>query len=385
MTAAEALSPSHRTAPTRPPAATATGGRRESSGGSTALTVALDIGGTKIAGALVDWRGTLYARARRPTPSGTGPASRPECGAAPASTSSEAAPEAIMAAVTEVVAELARAPEWPRVTRCGIGSAGPVDASRGTVSPVNIAAWRGFPVRARTEAALARYGAVAPVVLVGDGVAMAAAEHRLGAASGRRNALCMVVSTGVGGGLVLDGRLYPGPTGNAGHIGHISVEVAGEPCPCGARGCVETIASGTAIARRAVAAGWRPAGGDRSAAAVAAAARSGDPVALAVFDEAGRALAAAIAGTATLVEIEVAVIGGGVAASGEVLFEPLRRHLATYAALSFVQRLVVVPASLGADAGLVGAAAAAFELLPDAALDTPRGTTGPSHTPPHRP
>lgn len=305
-------------------------------------TVAVDIGGTKIAGALVHLDGTMTAATRRPTPRGTDP-------------------EAVMAAVAEVVADLARDPLWPEVRRCGIGSAGPVDAARGTVSPVNIGAWRDFPVLARTAAELARHGADVPAVLVGDGVAMTAAEHWLGAARGRANALCMVVSTGVGGGLILNDRLHPGPTGNAGHIGHISVAFDGEPCACGGRGCVESIASGTAIARWAAEQGW--AGPDPSAAGVAEAARAGDPVAVAAFDRAGRALAAAIAATATLVETDIAVIGGGVATAGDTLFAPLRRHLASYATLSFVQGLEVVPAVLGTSAGLIGAAAAAAELL----------------------
>jgi glucokinase len=203
-----------------------------------------------------------------------------------------------------------------------------------------------------------------PVTLVGDGVAMTAAEHWQGAARGRANALCMVVSTGVGGGLVLDGRLHPGPTGNAGHIGHISVDLDGDVCPCGARGCVERIASGPNIARRALDSGWRPApDGDRSAAGVAAAARAGDTVALASFERAAQALAAGIAATATLVEIEVAVIGGGVAGAGDVLFAPLRERLRDYATLSFVAGVEVLPARLGSDAGLVGAAAAAAQVL----------------------
>ncbi|MFE2323671.1 ROK family protein [Streptomyces sp. NPDC059385] len=307
-------------------------------------TVAIDIGGTKIAGALVHPDGTMTATTRRPTPRGTDA-------------------DAVMAAVTEVVAELSRSPLWSTAVRCGIGSAGPVDASRGTVSPVNIGAWREFPVQARIEAELAARGAELPTVLAGDGVAMTAAEHWLGAAQGHANALCMVVSTGVGGGLVLNNQLHPGPTGNAGHIGHISVAFDGEPCACGGHGCVESIASGTAIARWALAQGWTPAA-DASAAGVAVAARAGDPVALAAFDRAGRALAAAIAATATLVETDIAVVGGGVAASGDTLFEPIRRHLASYATLSFVQDLTVVPAALGTHAGLIGAAAAATMLLP---------------------
>ncbi|MEU8998169.1 ROK family protein [Streptomyces caniferus] len=303
----------------------------------TDLSAALDIGGTKIAGALVDARGRLLERAARPTPADKDGAT-------------------VMRAVAEVVAELAAGPDWARVAAVGIGSAGPVDASSGTVSPVNIPGWRDFPLVAGVRALVGER----PVVLVGDGVAMTAAEHWQGAARDHANALCMVVSTGVGGGLVLNGRLHPGPTGNAGHIGHISVEVDGDPCPCGSRGCVERIASGPNIARRALANGWQPGpDGDTSAAAVAAAAHAGDPVALRSFERAARALAAGIAATATLVEIDIAVIGGGVAGAGDVLFTPLRAALREYATLSFVRGLTVVPAQMGTDAGVVGAAAAA--------------------------
>lgn len=304
----------------------------------TDLVAALDIGGTKIAGALVDGDGTLRVRAQRPTPAR-------EDG------------ETVMATVAEVLAELSASPLWGRVTALGIGSAGPVDAVAGMVSPVNVPGWRDFPLVERVRAATGGL----PVELVCDGVAIAAAEHWLGAARGHDNALCMVVSTGVGGGLVLGGSLHPGPSGNAGHIGHISVDLDGDPCPCGARGCVERIASGPNIARRAREGGWRPGpDGDATAAGVAAAARAGDPVAVASFERAAQALAAGIAATATLVEIDIAVIGGGVAGAGEVLFAPLRSALRRYATLSFVQKLTVAPAVMGNDAGLVGAAAAAF-------------------------
>ncbi|MEU5027569.1 ROK family protein [Streptomyces milbemycinicus] len=303
------------------------------------LIAALDIGGTKIAGALVDGSGKLVARARRATP-----AQEPG--------------ETVMREVTAVLDELSGSAQWSRVAAVGIGSAGPVDASVGTVSPVNIPGWRDFPLVAGVRETAGEL----PLALVGDGVAMTAAEHWQGAARGRTGALCMVVSTGVGGGLVLNGRLHPGPTGNAGHIGHISVDLDGDPCPCGARGCVERIASGPNIARRALEGGWRPGpGGDTSAAAVAASARTGDPVARASFERAAQALAAGIAATATLVEIEVAVVGGGVAGAGDVLFAPLRRALRDYATLSFVSGLEVVPAQMGTDAGLVGAAAAAAQ------------------------
>ncbi|MEU5919920.1 ROK family protein [Streptomyces sp. NPDC047141] len=305
---------------------------------ATGLVAALDIGGTKIAGALVDRAGRIRLRAQRPTPA------REDA-------------ETVMAAVGAVLADLAGSPLWASATAVGIGSAGPVDASRGTVSPVNVPGWRDFPLVER----VGRAAGGRPVTLVGDGVAMTAAEHWLGAARGHANALCLVVSTGVGGGLVLDGRIHPGPTGNAGHIGHVPVDLDGDPCACGGRGCVERVASGPHLARRALDDGWRPGpDGDVSAAAVAAAARAGDPVAIASFERAGRALAAGIAATAALVEIDIAVVGGGVAGAGEVLFAPLRRGLRDYATLSFVRDLTVVPAVTGTDAGLLGAAAAAM-------------------------
>ncbi|MGW7007259.1 ROK family protein [Streptomyces sp. NPDC054933] len=314
------------------------------------LVVALDIGGTKIAGALVDSTGRVLVRALRPTPAA-------EDG------------ETVMRAVEEVLRELAADPRWARASAVGIGSAGPVDASTGTVSPVNVPGWRGFPLVARVREITGGL----PITLSGDGVAIAAAEHWQGAARGYDNALCMVVSTGVGGGFVLGGVLHPGPTGNAGHIGHISVDLDGPLCPCGARGCVERLASGPNITRRALAEGWKPEdGSEPTAVAVAASARAGDPIARASFARAAQALAAGIAACATLVEIEVAVIGGGVAGAGEVLFGPLREQLRRYATLSFASGVVVVPAQLGADAGLVGAAAAAFS----AAAGSPGGPTG---------
>ncbi|HET9168595.1 MAG TPA: ROK family protein [Actinospica sp.] len=308
------------------------------------LYAAIDIGGTKIAAALVDAGGTLLTRAELPTPSG---------GSA----------EDVMAVVAKLVETLGRDPRWSTdVVGIGIGSAGPIDPVRGTVSPVNIPAWRDFPLVARVRELTS---VPDEVILIGDGSAMAAGEHWRGAARGYDNALCMVVSTGVGAGLILDGALRTGPSGNAGHLGHISVDIEGEPCPCGSRGCVEIIASGTSIARWATENGWRthpdnvvetnfPA---PTAADVAESARAGNEIALAAFERAGRALAAGIACTAMLVDIKVAVIGGGVAKAGPVLFDPLRRHLTTYASLPFTRDLDILPATLGGDAGLIGAAA----------------------------
>ncbi|MDT0309934.1 ROK family protein [Streptomyces sp. DSM 44917] len=297
---------------------------------------ALDIGGTSIAAALVDGAGAVRHRQQRPTPAAGSAAD-------------------VLAAVTDALAPLTRHPLWPDAQALGIGSAGPVDSRAGTVSPVKISAWRDFPL---VDAVRAAMGGL-PVTLTGDGVAPAAAEDAHGAARGLDHALCPVVSTGMGGGPILDGHVHPGPTGNAGHIGHLSVDLDGPRCPCGGHGCLEGVASGPAIARRARAAGWRPGpGGDATAAGVAAAARAGDPLARAACHLAARPLPAGIAATAVLTEIRAAVIGGGVARAGDVLLAPLRQELERYAALPFARGVAVLPAGLGTDAGLVGAAAA---------------------------
>lgn len=300
------------------------------------LVAAIDIGGTKIAGGLVNDRGEVDSAVSRPTPAAEDP-------------------QSVVAAVYEVIDALAGSSRWAAVGMIGICSAGPVDIEHGTVSPVNIPAWREFPLLHR----IALHPAVGArtMTLAGDAVAMAAGEHLYGAAAGSTNALCMVVSTGVGGGLVLDGRIMPGATGNAGHIGHISVDLDGEACPCGSRGCLERLASGPAIVRQALANGWQPIGRDRSAAAAARAAADGDQAAVAAFDRAAQALAVGIAATAALVEIDTVVIGGGVAQAGALLFRPLREWLASYATLTFTRHIEVVPARLGTLAGLSGAAA----------------------------
>ena len=303
-----------------------------------ALTAALDIGGTKIAAALVTADGRVLARTRRSTPHTT-------------------RAEAVQAAVTACLTELADHAGWGRVEALGVCSAGPVDCAAGTVSPVNIPAWREYPLVKTLRQLPAAVGL--HTVLCGDAVAMTAAEHRYGAAKGHANALCMVVSTGVGAGLVLDGAVRPGPTGNAGHLGHVSVDLDGEICPCGGRGCLERLASGGAITRHALAAGWlAPQGRPPATADVAGAARAGDPAALAAFDRAARALAAGIAGCATLLELEVAVLGGGVMSASDLLVPAVQRHLTRYAALPFA-RTEITTAALGGDAGLVGAAALA--------------------------
>jgi glucokinase len=296
------------------------------------LTLALDIGGTKIAVGLVDPAGELVHRAVEPTPK-------------------DHQAEHVWGVVARMIADASRVANGA-IRAAGIGSAGPVDVVAGTVSPINIGSWQGFPLRDRVAAAMPDV----PVRLAGDGVCMALGEHWRGAGRGARFVLGMVVSTGVGGGLVLDGQPYHGRTGNAGHVGHVVVELDGQPCSCGGHGCVETVASGPWMTRWALANGWAgPPGAD--ALTLGRAAEAGDPLALKAFHRGATALAAMIASVGAVCDLDLVVIGGGVAKSGPILFDPLRAALAGYARLSFIRDLQVVPAALGGDAGLIGAAA----------------------------
>jgi glucokinase len=298
------------------------------------VTLCLDIGGTKIAAGLADPGGALVHTVIRPTPGSQG----------------QAGAEEVWAAVAATIADALGA-AGGAVAAVGIGSAGPIDLHCGSVSPVNIRSWRRFPLRDRVAAAVPGV----PVRLGGDGVCMALGEHWRGAGRGARFLLGMVVSTGVGGGLVLDGVPYVGRTGNAGHVGHTVVEPDGLPCPCGGRGCVETVAAGPSMVRWARANGWSAPPG-AAANDLAAAAAKGDPVAQRAFHRGATALAAMIASVAAVCDLDLVVIGGGVANSGALLFDPLRAALPTYAGLEFLAGLRVVPAELGGEAGLVGAA-----------------------------
>ncbi|WP_066375530.1 ROK family protein [Herbidospora mongoliensis] len=248
------------------------------------------------------------------------------------------------------------------LTGVGIGVAGPLDAVRGTVSPANILAWRDFPL-VKTVCGLLPG---VPVHLAGDGQVMALGEWWRGAFSAGA-LLGVVVSTGIGGGLVFEGRPHLGSTGNAGHIGHIRAGEGWETCRCGAVGCVETIASGPSMVRWALANGWQQAveptfwaGRPVDSRALSADAKRGVTVAVEAFDRAAGALATAVLTTAALFDVENVVIGGGVAGAGATLLAPLRRAVADQAGLGFLRRVKVEATGLGRDAGLFGAAALAL-------------------------
>ena len=219
------------------------------------------------------------------------------------------------------------------VAACGVGCGGPMTPDAQTVSPLNIPGWRDFPLRAR----LAELTGL-PTFVDNDAKALALAEGWCGAAIGCAEYLAMVVSTGVGGGIVLDGKLLDGRLGNAGHIGHLVVEPEGRRCACGGRGCLEAEASGTAIA-----------------------AITGRPAAEApaeVVKRAGALVGRAIASVAALLDLELAVVSGSVALGyGGPFFDAARRELKERARISFAAAARIVPGSLGAAGPLVGAGA----------------------------
>jgi glucokinase len=214
-----------------------------------------------------------------------------------------------------------------------------MDAHGDHVSPLNIAAWRAFPLRARLAA---RTGL--PTWVDNDAKALALGEGWTGAARGAANYIGMVVSTGVGGGIVLDGRLLDGAAGNAGHIGHMIVEPDGHACACGARGCLEAEASGSAIARI-----------------------TGAPAADASLDvrtRTGTLVGRAVASVANLLDLPLAVVSGSVALGfADPFFAAAQRELDASCRLDFSVGTKIVPGALGADGPLIGAAKVALSHL----------------------
>jgi glucokinase len=299
--------------------------------------LAIDIGGTKIAAGLVEPAGLLVSWAQAETPRGL---------------DAEQLWRTLDVLLTRVLADEHVDPATG-LAGVGVGCGGPMEWPAGRVSPLNIPAWRSFPLRERLQELFPGL----KVRLHNDAICMAAGEHWRGAGRGRRTMMGMVVSTGVGGGLVLDGRLINGATGNAGHIGHVVVDPEGPHCACGGRGCVEAIARGPALAAWAQAEGWRPGQPSATAKDLADDAAQGHPIGLAALRRAGRALGIGIASATHLCDLEVVAIAGGLAQAGSLLFDPLEEALRRHVGLDYARDVRVVPAELGQNAGLIGAAA----------------------------
>jgi len=283
---------------------------------------------------VVDRDSTVRSRLRRPTPA------------------RDRGPEEILTAILATVEELtAAAPRDGGVRAVGLAVTGIVDERRGMAVHSENVGWRNVPVRSRIEQATGL-----PVGFGHDVRAGTLAEWRLGAGRGLEDLVFVPIGTGVSAGVVVGGRLLTGD-GYAGEIGHVDVG-HGEPCTCGGRGCVEALASAAAIARRYAAASGRPVAG---AGEVAERLVAGDPVARRVWDEATGALALALAWTSAVLAPQAILLGGGLARSGGLLFDPLGVALGRH--LGVVRRPRLLPAALGADAGFLGAALLAWEAV----------------------
>jgi glucokinase len=277
------------------------------------LALAVDIGGTKIAAGLVDRQGSLIERTQRPTRGGDG--------------------EALWRDLEELVrGVVGTVPGADRLVVCGAGSGGPMSPGGEEVSPLNIEAWRSFPLRSRLAALTGL-----PTYVDNDAKALALGEGWVGAAADASDYIGLVVSTGIGGGIVLEGRLLDGRLGNAGHIGHVVVEPDGRACPCGSHGCLEAEASGTAIA-----------------------AVTGQPAALAppaVVERTGLLVGRAIASAVNLLDLPLAVVSGSVALGfGDPFFRAAQAEMDVRCRLDFARGARVVPGALGDRGPLIGAA-----------------------------
>lgn len=283
--------------------------------------LAIDIGGTKLAAAVAAGDGTLIGREQVSTPA-------------------HGEAEELFAALASLVdSVLAGRPGDPTVAAVGVGCGGPMARHGEHVSPLNITAWREFPLRAR----LAEHCGV-EVHIDNDAKALALAEGWLGGAQGCDNYVAMVVSTGVGGGIVLDGRLLDGRLGNAGHIGHVVVDPNGAELPDHVPGSLEAECSGTAIAYHT----GRP-----------AAEASAD-----VIEHTGRMVGQAVGSLANLLDLDLALVGGSVALGfGDPFFAAAQREIDRVAILDHSRGTIIRRVELGDEAPLVGAAAVAYRAL----------------------
>ncbi len=280
--------------------------------------LAIDIGGTKMAAAVVDATGEILVRRQVPTPG------------------HDAA--ALLAALLGLVDDV-RDAAGVELVACGVGCGGPMAAGGITVSPLNIPAWREFPLR---DVLVDHTGL--DTWVDNDAKALAVGEGWIGAAAGEANYLAMVVSTGVGGGIVVDGRLLDGASGTAGHIGHVNVVPDGRACVCGSHGCLEAEASGTAIA--------------------AITGRSAKEADDATRVRTGRLVGRAVASTAALLDIRRIVVAGSVALGfGDVFFAAAQASLDEVARIPYTAGVEIRPAGLGDRGPLVGAAAIGWRAL----------------------
>jgi glucokinase len=289
--------------------------------------LAIDVGATKVAVGLVARDGSVLARVDISSKVAT----------------LEELNDSLSAAISHICHR-----DGIKIVGAGIGSAGPIDNVAGTINPVNIAHWIDFSLVDFVR----EVSGIEAVRIIGDASALAYAEFVLGAGRGATNLMGVVVSTGIGGGVVLNGAFHVGRTGNAGMIGHSVVVQNGAQCACGQRGCVEAYASGTNMAK---------AFGVDNFEAVADAARRGDLKALEEIEKGAAVLALGLLNSVALMDLDTIVVGGGVMSADDVYWPILQMHFEKeMEALNFPGKVALKKATLGKDSGLVGAGLVGF-------------------------
>ncbi|MBM7853648.1 glucokinase [Desulfohalotomaculum tongense] len=319
----------------------------------TNYVIGVDLGGTKIFTVLADMHGSICAEIKVPTGAAAGP---------------EKVMERLVNSAAAVRQQCAADPRG--LLTVAVGVPGPeLDAERGLVYFSNNLGWYDIPLKEILQNELQ-----VPVYVENDANAAALGEHVYGAGSGIDDMVYITVSTGIGGGIIIDRKIYRGVSHGAGEIGHMTIMPDGPQCTCGNTGCLESLASGTAIARAAVelieqgrgkgilqAAGGRVE--DVDARAVAGAAQRGDGEAKMIMSGAARALGIGIANIVNIINPPLVVLGGGVMESRELIWPEMERELRERAFKVPLQNLQLVPAALGSKAGALGAVALALQAV----------------------
>jgi len=312
--------------------------------------LAIDLGGTKIIAAIISNQGRVMAREYSLTLADKGP----------------------QPVINRMVSAIDRLLSLRRIDSSQLNSvsiaAGPINFEKGLVtSPPNLPGWYDIPLR---DIIKEKYRV--NTFLINDASAATLGEHRFGAGKGVNNLILLTLGTGIGGGIIINGKLYSGPCGSAGEIGHMTIDVNGPRCSCGNIGCLEMLASGTAVAREAI---KRIRQGERSslteivegkiesitAEKVEVAAQGGDSLALEVILKAANYLGAGLVNLVNIFNPEMIIVGGGMAKMGNLLLDPAKQVVRERAFQLPAQAVRIVPAQLGDDAGVLGAAVFAFQ------------------------
>lgn len=298
---------------------------------SNSLTLGIDLGGTQLRAAIIDAQGQILRRATLATDVAGGP-------------------NAVVAQMVKLSSDVSDGFQ-NQITGAGVSSPGPLDLENGRTSDLpTLPGWLNFPLRQTLADKLGL-----PVVLENDGVAAANGEWKFGTGRGLNNIVYVTVSTGIGGGVVVDGHLMHGRRGMAGHVGHMMIDPNGPICGCGGRGCLEALAAGPAFSANARAAGFM----DGKSAVEAA--RKGDAKAKALVDKEAEWLGYGFASLLHLYSPEKLIVGGGMSAALDLMMGGIKNQIELYAMPAF-RNVEIVPAALGDNAGLIGAAALAMQM-----------------------